>query len=103
MHEQRDGVGIAGAPPEQPSVIADRGHAPAIREEDPVLDQAVVSAVWQSGSIGRYVDFRQFAVGRVVDRPARRAMWFLERRRPGSVFAAREPAPGVVVDYPFGG
>lgn len=61
----------------------------------------VIAAVWQSDSIGRFVDFSAFAAGRVTDRSSGRVVYFLERRRPERSLVTREPVPGVVIDYPF--
>ena len=63
--------------------------------------QSVVDAVWQSDTIGRYVDFSQFAAGRVIDLKLQRAVYFLERRHAGSDFGSRKPAANVFIEYPF--
>jgi hypothetical protein len=63
---------------------------------------AVVRAVWQSASIGEYLDIRDgFASGRVVDEQTGDAVWFLERKGPGWQPNTWRPRAGVVVEYPF--
>jgi arabinofuranosyltransferase len=76
---------------------------PLIRAADALADQrAVTKAVWQSNTIGRYLNFdRDFVAGRIIDLRTRAGLFFLERRRPGKRFAPRAPAPDLVVDYPF--
>lgn len=62
----------------------------------------VVRAVWQSNTIGRYLDFnRDFIAGRVGRAHSPNAAWFLERRKPGVRYEARDVGEGVVVEYPF--
>jgi hypothetical protein len=63
----------------------------------------VLKSVWQWGAISRFLDPESFVVGSVTDVRAKRTLYFLEKRRPGSSFAARTPAPGIVVEYPFEG
>lgn len=63
----------------------------------------VLAAVWQSDTIGKYVDLANgFAVGRLVNesRPDE-GLYFLEKR--GAAFSPkrRSPAPGFVIEYPF--
>lgn len=64
--------------------------------------QEVVNNVWQTNTIGRYFNFAtDFVSGRVMVPRENRAVYFLERRRPGKVFAARTINQDVKVDYPF--
>jgi arabinofuranosyltransferase len=63
--------------------------------------KSVVNAVWQSDTIGKYVDFGQFAAGRAVDLDTHNAIYFLERRRAGANYAPRRPASDVLIEYPF--
>ena len=77
-------------------------HVPSVTGPDAFRDhRAVVNAVWQSNTIRRHVDFKKFAAGRVTNTRRKQAMFFLERRREGSVFETRRPAPHIVVEYPF--
>jgi hypothetical protein len=64
--------------------------------------QEVVKNVWQTDTIGRYLNFQtDFVAGRVM-RPAQdQAVYFLERRRPNVKYEPRAVGTGVVVDYPF--
>jgi hypothetical protein len=62
----------------------------------------VVASVWQSDTIGRYINFRRdFAVGRVTREATRESVFFLERRRPSFSAVARSPRSGARIDYPF--
>jgi hypothetical protein len=62
----------------------------------------VVSQVWQTDTIGRYLDFqRGFVSGRAMMPARNQAVYFLERRRPGAAFQPRTLDGGVVIDYPF--
>ncbi|HEX7669615.1 MAG TPA: hypothetical protein VF395_08535 [Polyangiaceae bacterium] len=62
----------------------------------------VVHTVWQTDTIGRYLDFsKDFVSGRVVNLKNGEALWFLQRVRPGWEPRPRLPAPGVAVEYPF--
>jgi hypothetical protein len=62
----------------------------------------VVSQVWQTDTIGRYLDFqRGFVSGRVMLAARNQAVYFLERRRPETTYRPRTLDGGVVVDYPF--
>jgi hypothetical protein len=62
----------------------------------------VVRGVWQTDTIGRYLDFRtEFVAGRVMIPAQNQALYFLERRRASSSFRPRSVGPGVVIDYPF--
>jgi arabinofuranosyltransferase len=64
--------------------------------------QDVVSAVWQSDTIGRYVNFRRdYCVGRIVSESTDEAVYFLEERNPRRRCSARQPSPGFLVEYPF--
>ena len=62
----------------------------------------VIENVWQTNTIGRYIDFsRTFAVGRVLHPATHEALYFLEKRRPRFSSARRDSGDGFVVDYPF--
>jgi arabinofuranosyltransferase len=76
---------------------------PLVREVEAFRSHAdVVRNVWQTDTIGRYIDFnRDFVSGRIVDLRRGKAAWFLELRKPGSKFAPRSPAPGLRIEYPF--
>jgi len=64
--------------------------------------QEVVKNVWQTDTIGRYLNFeRDFVSGRVMALARDQAVYFLERRRPVSRYFPRSVYRGVVVDYPF--
>lgn len=78
---------------------------PIVRERDAFASQrAVVRAVWQHETIGRYLDFdHDFVAGRIGPVQGTKAAWFLERRKPGARYEARHVGPGLVVDYPFEG
>jgi hypothetical protein len=80
-------------------------NAPLLREKDAFKrHRDVVDAVFQSGAIGRYLDFNHgYATGRVLDSRSGHALFFLERRRPHVPLVARDVAPHIRVDYPFEG
>jgi hypothetical protein len=62
----------------------------------------VVEAVWQSDTIGRYVDLgRGFISGRVVNLASGDSVWFLERFRAGSPPRSRTLFQGMAIEYPF--
>jgi arabinofuranosyltransferase len=64
--------------------------------------QEVVKNVWQTDTIGRYLNFEtDFVAGRVMVVARNQAVYFLERRRPDSRYIPRAAELGVVVDYPF--
>jgi hypothetical protein len=64
--------------------------------------QEVVNSVWQTDTIGRYLDFqRDFITGRVMMPAHDQAIYFLERRRPGVAYRPRPAGADVIVDYPF--
>jgi hypothetical protein len=77
--------------------------SPLIRGRDTFTQHAdVVHMVWQTDTIGRYLDFyKDFVSGRVVNLKNGEALWFLRRVRPGWEPRATTPAPGVAVEYPF--
>lgn len=65
---------------------------------------AALRQIFQAGAIGRYLDFkRDFSVGYVTESATDRTFWFLEKKRPGFPLVERQPAPGIVVRYPFEG
>ena len=62
----------------------------------------VVQQVWQTDTIGRYLDFaRDFVSGRSMQPARNQAVYFLERRRPDVVYRPRATGDGFMVDYPF--
>jgi hypothetical protein len=62
----------------------------------------VVRQVWQSGEIGGGIDFlHRFVSGRVVNRAAGDAVWFLERVPDGWKPDPRQVAANMFVEYPF--
>jgi hypothetical protein len=64
------------------------------------IDQ-VIDNVFQGRALNRVLDFRRnYAVGRVVRRGSRDALFFLERRRPDRPLEKRTVGD-LVVDYPF--
>ena len=77
--------------------------APLVRSLDAFRNHdEVVRGVWQTDTIGRYLDFRQgFVSGRIMDVARNQAVFFLERRRPAAVFRARTVSPTLSIDYPF--
>jgi len=76
---------------------------PWLRERDAFVSYAaVVNAVWQLDSIGRYLDVPgTFRAGRITDLRVGKALFFLERRD-GPAPPARNLPAWAVVDYPFG-
>ena len=62
----------------------------------------VVQSVWQTDTIGRYLDFqRDFVTGRSMRPAQNQAVYFLERRQPNLTYRPREAGDGFLVDYPF--
>ena len=62
----------------------------------------VVAQVWQTDTIGRYLDFQgDFVSGRVMIPSANQAVYFLEHRRPGVAYLPRAADASVSIDYPF--
>ncbi|MBC8132914.1 MAG: hypothetical protein H7X95_08020 [Deltaproteobacteria bacterium] len=76
--------------------------SPLVRPEPAFKSvQEVIANVWQTDTIGRYIDFAKvFAVGRIVDRSRGDALYFLEKRGPAFSSALRN-VDGFQVDYPF--
>ncbi len=76
---------------------------PLVRDEHAFSSRGQVLAnVWQTDTIGRYIDFdRTFAVGRVLRPATHQALYFLEKRGPRFSPARRDTGDGYVVDYPF--
>lgn len=76
---------------------------PLVRRE-PAFSSAdeVINNVWQTDTIGRYIDIKAtFAVGRAYRPETGEALYFLQRRD-GAFSPARRTTPrGLVVDYPF--
>jgi hypothetical protein len=62
----------------------------------------VITNVWQTDRIGRYLDFhRDFVTGRAMIPARNRAVYFLQRRSPDVTFRPRDVGPDMVIDYPF--
>ncbi|MEO7032888.1 MAG: hypothetical protein ABI335_03645, partial [Polyangiaceae bacterium] len=62
----------------------------------------ILGGIFEGAAIDRVIHLRRdFAGGRVVEEATGRALWFLERRRPGLPLVTRHPLPGFRVDYPF--
>jgi len=62
----------------------------------------VVNSVWQTDTIGRYIDFtRGFVTGRAMVPEHDQAVYFLERRSPGGSYRPRQASDTVTIDYPF--
>ncbi len=108
LHGTTDGVQpVYGktCPPCYPALDPQYFHVvdPLVRGERAFVSRAdVLANVWQSDTIGRYIDFdRTFAVGRVLRPATHEALYFLEKRRPGFSSARRDTGDGYVVDYPF--
>jgi hypothetical protein len=66
--------------------------------------QQVIDSVWQSETIGKYVDLRgEFLVGRVRNEITQESLYFLERRTKASQRRVSRSEGGtvLVVEYPF--
>jgi hypothetical protein len=76
---------------------------PMVRREDSFRSHdAVVRAVWQADTIGRYLDlFHGFTSGRIVNERTGEAVWFLERKRSDWTARPRSAEKGVFIEYPF--
>ena len=62
----------------------------------------VVASVWQTDTIGRYMDFsRGFVTGRAMVPARNQAVYFLEHRNPGASYRPRQVNDAVTIDYPF--
>ena len=62
----------------------------------------VIDNVWQTDTIGRYIDFRaEFIAGRVLRPGTDQALYFLQKRVPGVKLAPHPTADGFLVEYPF--
>jgi hypothetical protein len=78
---------------------------PLIRQSNSFSNQNdVIKNIFQGSAIDAVIGLRSnFVTGRVAELATGRALWFLERRRPGLDFSPRLASPGMLVDYPFGG
>ena len=80
---------------------------PMVRKESPkspafTSTDSVIANVWQTNTIGRYIDFKAGFVAGRVSRPAtNEALYFLRKRDPGFSPTPRTTTTGFVVDYPF--
>jgi hypothetical protein len=79
--------------------------APLVRKEPAFTSAAeVITNVWQTSTIGRYIDIpRTFVVGRVVRPESNEALYFLEKRQAGAAPGKRTTGNGFVIEYPFEG
>ncbi len=77
---------------------------PLIRQSNSFSSQNdVIQNIFQGPAIDTVIGLRSnFVAGRVTELATGRALWFLERRRPGLDFSPRLASPGLQVDYPFG-
>jgi len=77
---------------------------PLIRQSNSFSNQNdVIQNIFQGPAIDTVIGLRSnFVAGRVTELATGRALWFLERRRPGLDFSPRLASPGLQVDYPFG-
>jgi hypothetical protein len=76
---------------------------PMVRRE-PAFSSAnqVIANVWQTDTIGRYIDFKAtFAVGRALSPQTGEALYFLQKRDGGFSPARKTTGRGLVLDYPF--
>jgi hypothetical protein len=72
-------------------------HEPAFASAD-----EVIANVWQTDTIGRYIDFKTtFAVGRVFRPATNESLYFLKRRETGLPARGTVTSDGFVIDYPF--
>jgi hypothetical protein len=75
--------------------IVRRDHAFSSADE-------VIANVWQTDTIGRYIDFRAtFAVGRALFPQTGEALYFLQKRDQQFPATRRTTDRGLVIDYPF--
>lgn len=64
--------------------------------------EAVVDQIFQGGALERVLHLRtRYATGRVLAPDRRRALFFVEKRKPGNALLPRAAPGGFVVDYPF--
>jgi len=76
---------------------------PLLRQE-PAFSSAeqVIANVWQTDTIGRYIDFKaNFAVGRVFRPATNESLYFLKRRDKTFPPPGKTTTGGFVIDYPF--
>jgi hypothetical protein len=78
-------------------------RTPIVRQPNAYANhREVVRDVFQGPAIDRVIDLRHnYVTGRVLDPSAKRALFFLEKRRPGKRFIPQTRPGGFVVDYPF--
>ena len=63
---------------------------------------AVVDQIFQGGALESVLRLRtRYATGRVLTPDAQRALFFVEKRRPGRLLVRRSAPGGLAVDYPF--
>jgi hypothetical protein len=80
---------------------------PMVRKESPTehafkSTDDVIANVWQTNTIGRYIDFKAtFAAGRIYRPATSEALYFLRKRDASFSPASKTTATGFVIDYPF--
>ena len=80
---------------------------PMVRKDSPTeraftSTEDVIANVWQTNTIGRYIDFKAtFAAGRIYRPATNEALYFLRKRDASFSPASKATATGFVVDYPF--
>jgi hypothetical protein len=80
---------------------------PMVRKESPTehafrSTDDVIANVWQTNTIGRYIDFKAtFAAGRVYRPATNEALYFLRKRDASFAPTSKTTATGFVIDYPF--
>ena len=77
--------------------------APMVRRKSAFSSaNEVIASVWQTDTIGRYIDFKAvFAVGRALSPGTGEALYFLQKRDQRFSAARRTTGRGLVVEYPF--
>lgn len=76
---------------------------PLVRPE-PAFSSAeeVIQNVWQTDTIGRYIDFTsKFSAGRVVNPSTKEALYFLQKRDAGLSTEDRTTTAGYRIEFPF--
>lgn len=76
---------------------------PIVRAADALRSHGqVIAQIFQGGALDRVLDLRKrYATGRVLEPAAQRALFFIEKRRPGNRLVPRRAPGGFVIDYPF--
>jgi arabinofuranosyltransferase len=76
---------------------------PLLRREPALRStEEVIANVWQTDTIGRYIDFKAtFAAGRVFRPATNESLYFLRKRENGIPLVASNTPDGFVIEYPF--